>query len=274
MQVLEPNGIQIRLADTDALVTAFGYSGATPEDCAPPLDGAAKFEAIRVTLGLRGAARLAGAMIPTNTAPGRNDPRAILEFQTDSAMVLELAQPKITRPPGKARCAGIALARLTPAAPNDAHIVAGPLAHSVLPAALTLPRAIVSGASFTHVDPGSAVEHCAIEAANLRIVQRIGVVGIERERSVTLTGRTCLDLSRDSNNTWTVRLSALADTFLVNFEGTALPRIDDGKSETALLSSYFEIITEDPTIAMIFGATVFLLTTLWGVAAFIKEIWK
>lgn len=251
-------------------IAVFGYADADLADCVNTL-GPSRYRVMRASLSVLGPAKFLGQFDRRPTTAGQDTPNAFVSFESDTSMSLELARATLEGKPGGA-CVDTDTLRLRPEG-ELVEIVVGPVVASELAYSMFLPSLRVINAQFSEAGHGTATQRCAIRTVDLSIVQRIPFLEMEREQSQIVPDGTCLDFKATDHQGWDMRLSATSTGFLLRFDGTALPSLDDGKRDTALLSTYLEILMDDPTLGGIFGATVFILTTLWGVATFIRELW-
>jgi len=269
---LKPDILEIQSFDNSKPLTIFGFSVADLMDCASPSQSSDSLQALGVNVSIVGPANFTGHFNRLYAANG-HDKLVQLSFETDTQAVIKLSQIVLDAAQSK-QCSNTEFVLLRPPKEENINVAVEPIAANLVPSILMLPRLKVTEARFIDHDPFGAAQHCSIRGAQFRVVQRIWFLGIEREHTKTVPEGTCLYFKASDDQSWDMRLSASPEGFQLRFHGVALPSLDNGIGDSTLLITYLDALIQDPTLGSLFGAIAFILTTLWSVVTFVRELWK
>lgn len=255
-------------------VRIFGAQAADADGCVLRLDSAElRFETTSFQALLDGMSGLRLEVAPRLRVSGQPDEQVDLLAEVSTALDIEALDVRsVTTADGGGTCPDADSLILKPQSGEAMQIFFPVKGAAALPQLLRLPQLKISMASFALADLNFGRPDCAILSAKFEIVQEIPYLGLSATKPVELPRGACLSLPADL---WSIELAGLETGRLEVTAKTstgAVIDIDDGSDDVDLKQTYLEVVSADPNIAMIFGAIVFVLTTVWGAAAFVREV--
>lgn len=252
----------------------FGAQSVDINGCSVNTNGSAiAFETPSLQALLDGLTKLRIEVRRLPTMPGAPEAQVSLVVTSPSFGVLEIPDGRaIGIGNGTGACANAGVMEIVPQSGHSLEISLIRKAAAALPQTLNMPVINASDTSFLASDVQSGRPECAIGSARFEIVQEIPYLGLRSTSRTILPRGVCLALP---GGPWQISLAG-RPAGLFQFEASAddgnLVDLDDGSRNQDLTQTYLEVIMEDPDIGMIFGGVIFILTTVWSAAAFLREV--